>query len=136
MVECVEILCPGDVIEYYTVPFVVGNPDGLRRAMICPILPGEEYVMTASKSSDISKLDSLVKRIQWFVNGKLANTHGSFRPIHRYFPEKGGELDALKNVLEEESAWGKGVLQRATDNAVANLEEDGCLFAKHLFPVF
>ena len=56
--------------------------------------------------------------------------------MHKYFLEKGGKLDALKNVLEEESEWGKCVLQRATDNAIENLEKDGCFFAKDLFPIF
>ena len=77
-----------------------------------------------------------MERIQRFVNGKLENTHGTFRPIHKYFLQKGGEIDAWKNVLEEESAWGKDVIRRATDNAIANLEEDGCFFAKDLFPIF
>ena len=57
-------------------------------------------------------------------------------PIHKYFPGKGGELDALKNVLEEESAWRKGVIRRETDNSIESLEKDGCFFAKELLPVF
>ena len=84
------MLCPGDVIEYYTAPFVVGNPDGLRRVVICSIHPEEEYIMTVNRSSDFFKLDSLVKHIQRLVNGKLETTRGIFRPIHEYFLEKGG----------------------------------------------
>ena len=60
----------------------------------------------------------------------------TFRPIHKYFLEKGGELDALKNILEKEGVWGNVVFQRTTYNTIENLEKDRCFFAKDLLPIF
>ncbi|KAE8883158.1 hypothetical protein PF003_g32622 [Phytophthora fragariae] len=54
-------LCVGDVIEYYCIAFVAGDPRGHRRATILQIIPDEDYPVHVDTGEVLWKLTMICR---------------------------------------------------------------------------
>mmetsp|Transcript_37853 Transcript_37853/g.81714 ORF Transcript_37853/g.81714 Transcript_37853/m.81714 type:complete len:416 (+) Transcript_37853:188-1435(+) len=121
-----ERLRPGDRIEYYAKQFVAGDPGGLREATILSIDPKGDPILTVDAAFTCLEPDHQVKLLQRCRRGKLVdNDGGKYRPINQYTLHKEGDPDALRKLVMGNAAKGKKIIQKAKENAIAEMEKDG-----------
>lgn len=78
-----EPIRPGDVIEYYSPVFVVGDKRGLRQATVLSVAPEAEVILTLSNGECLPE-DTRVKRIKVMDGNELVDHPGIYRAINNF----------------------------------------------------
>lgn len=99
-----EPMRPGDVIEYYSPIFVVGDKRGLRQAVILGISPEADVILDLS-TSDCLPEDTRVKRIKVVDGDQLFDHPGIYRPIET-FKLIAGKVKGGSGIMREASRFG------------------------------
>ncbi|KAL7483666.1 hypothetical protein ACHAW6_011149 [Cyclotella cf. meneghiniana] len=78
-----EPIRPGDVIEYYSPIFVVGDKRGLRQTTVLCVDPKADVILGLSNGECLPE-DTRVKRIKVMDGNELVDHPGIYRPIETF----------------------------------------------------
>eukprot|EP00956_Cyclotella_meneghiniana_P012527 scaffold17826_cov72-Cyclotella_meneghiniana.AAC.1 len=117
-----EPMRPGDVIEYYSPIFVVGDKRGLRQATILGISPEANIILDLS-TGDCLPEDTRVKRIKVVEGDQLFDHPGIYRPIES-FKLIAGKVKGGSGIMREASRFGD-IFRSNLSKMQAKAEADG-----------
>ena len=118
-----EPMRPGDVIEYYSPIFVVGDKRGLRQATVLGIDPTADVILNLSNAECLPN-DTRVKRIRVIDGNELYDHPGIFRPIETFKLVAGKVKGSKSGVMNEAARFGD-IFRRNLSKMQAKAEADG-----------
>ena len=118
-----EPMRPGDVIEYYSPIFVVGDTRGLRQATVLAIDPKKDVILDLSNAECLPN-DTRVKRIRVMDGDELYDHPGIFRPIETFKLVAGRVKGAKSGVMNEAARFGN-IFRKNLNKMQAEADADG-----------
>lgn len=118
-----EPMRPGDVIEYYSPIFVVGDKRGLRQAAVLAVSPDADVILNLSNGECLLE-DTRVKRIKVMDGDELFDHPGIYRPITSFKLVAGKVKGGSSGIMNEAARFGD-IFRKNLGKMQAKAEADG-----------
>eukprot|EP00804_Cyclotella_cryptica_P029841 CCRYP_010751-RA/>CCRYP_010751-RA protein AED:0.07 eAED:0.06 QI:553/0/0.5/1/1/1/2/0/709 len=120
-----EPIRPGDVIEYYSPIFVVGDKRGLRQATVLYVDPKADVILRLSNGECLPE-DTRVKRIKVIDGNDLVDHPGIYRPIETFklVAGKAKGYNTGDGIMNEAARFGD-IFRKNMNKMKASAEAEG-----------
>ncbi|KAL7509978.1 hypothetical protein ACHAXN_009295 [Cyclotella atomus] len=118
-----EPMRSGDVIEYYSPMFVVGDKRGLRQATVLAVSPDADVILNLSNGECLPE-DTRVKRIKVMDGDELFDHPGIYRPIETFKLIAGKVKGGASGIMNEAARFGD-IFRKNLSKMQEKAEADG-----------